>query len=550
MLHLRPVRSKARPHPHANLQTLSEQPPPLPPSPCCLRAAGVEAGAAAGSSCLPGAGSGTVTLNGVATYDSIGNASGPLLYTAIASKPVRGATVEIVNAASSVLATATTDANGAYSVSVPSSTDLLVRVRAQMTQSGSGANWDVTVRDNTQSDAIYSMESPLFNSGVAALSRDVHAPSGWGGSGYSATRVAAPFAVLDTVYAAQAKVLSVAASTAFPPLRVFWSINNLPASGDRAQGQIGTTSFVSGGSGSRAIYVLGKENVDTDEYDSSVVAHEWGHYYQSAFSRDDSPGGNHSISQFVDRRLAFSEGWGNAWSGIALERSNYTDSLGSGQAQGTNLDLTVGPASGAGWFRESSVQSILWQLNKQAGFKPIHDTLTGAFKSAIAVTSIHPFAATYRAVSPSNAGLLDSLLTGQAISAAANDPFGTERDQQRRPGARTADVRQRDRWRGQHDGLRIEAIRQRQQARQLHLPALLGAQCTRLYVQRDRPGRQRSGFRDLQRRRAGAQRWPGHERNRDDLVDLRATMCSSSTISKICRTTPALPCPSAEGACQ
>ena len=39
--------------------------------------------------------------------------------------------------------------------------------------------------------------------------------------------------VLDTVYAAQAKVLSVAASTAFPPLRVFWSINNLPASGDR-----------------------------------------------------------------------------------------------------------------------------------------------------------------------------------------------------------------------------------------------------------------------------------------------------------------------------
>jgi hypothetical protein len=373
----------------------------------------------------PGAGLGSVTLSGVATYDSISNASGPLVYTAIASKPVRGATVEIVNAVSSVLATATTDANGAYSVSVPSGTDLLVRVRAQMTQGGGGATWDVTVRDNTQSDAIYSMETPLFNSGVAALSRDIHAPSGWGGSGYSSTRVAAPFAVLDTVYAAQAKVLSVAASTAFPPLRVFWSINNLPASGDRAQGQIGTTSFVSGGSGSRAIYVLGKENVDTDEYDSSVVAHEWGHYYQSAFSRDDSPGGNHSISQFVDRRLAFSEGWGNAWSGIALERSNYTDSIGSGQAQGTNLDLTVGPSSGAGWFRESSVQSILWQLNKQVGFKPIHDTLTGGFKSAIAVTSIHPFAATYRVASPSSAGLLDSLLTGQAISAAANDPFGT-----------------------------------------------------------------------------------------------------------------------------
>ena len=367
----------------------------------------------------------TVTLSGVATYDSVANPSGALVYTGIAAKPVRGASVEIVSAASTVLATATTDAGGAYSVSVPSNTDLRVRVRAQLTQSGGAASWDVTVRDNTQSDAIYSMESALFNSGASALARDVHAPSGWGGSSYTATRVAAPFAVLDTIYAAQAKVLSVAAGAAFPQLRVFWSVNNLPARGDRTLGQIGTTSFVFSSSGSRAIYVLGKENVDTDEYDASVIAHEWGHYYQSAFSRDDSPGGSHSTSQLVDRRLAFSEGWGNAWSGIALERANYTDSIGNAQAQGNNLDLTVGPGSGAGWFRESSVQSILWQLNKQAGFKPIHDTLTGAFKSAVAVTSIHPFAAAYRVAAPSSASLLDGLLTGQVISAAANDPFGT-----------------------------------------------------------------------------------------------------------------------------
>ncbi len=390
-----------------------------------LSACGGGGGGGGGFVALPALVPTTVTLNGVATYDAIANPSGALVYTGIAAKPVRGATVEIINAASTVLATATTDASGAYSVSVPSNTDLRVRVRAQITQSGGGANWDVTVRDNTQSDAIYSMESALFASGASALARDIHAPSGWGGSSYTALRVAAPFAVLDTIYAAQAKVLSVASGTAFPPLRVFWSVNNLPARGDRTQGQIGTTSFVSGSSSGRAIYVLGKENVDTDEYDASVVAHEWGHYYQSAFSRDDSPGGSHSTSQRLDRRLAFSEGWGNAWSGIALERGNYTDSVGSGQAQGTNIDLTVGPGSFAGWFREPSVQSILWQLNKQAGFKPIHDTLTGSFKTGVAVTSIHPFAASYRVAAPSNASLLDSLLTGQGISAAANDPFGT-----------------------------------------------------------------------------------------------------------------------------
>ena len=368
-----------------------------------------------------------VTMSGMVTYDGVPNTAGALVYTSATMKPVRGALVEIVDAAATVIATTRTDDSGAYSASVPSNSQLRVRVRAQASRSGSGPSWDVSVRDNTQADAIYSIESSLFNSGTAALTRDVHAPSGWGGTSYTGARAAAPFALLDTIYTAQAKVLAVAPAAVFPPLRVFWSVNNLPARGDREQGQIGTTSFVmtsSATGAARAIYVLGKEDVDTDEYDASVIAHEWGHYYQSAFSRDDSPGGSHSASQRVDRRLAFSEGWGNAWSGIALERTNYTDAVGSAQAQGTNLDLTTGPASAPGWFRESSVHSILWQLNKQGGFKAIHDTMTGPFKSGVPVTSIHPFAAAYRVSAPGNSALLDGLLTGQSISSAPNDPFG------------------------------------------------------------------------------------------------------------------------------
>lgn len=365
----------------------------------------------------------TVTLNGVATFDSVPNSTGALNYSAIAPKPVRGAIVEVLNSASAVLATTTTDASGSYSVSVPSNTAIMVRVKAQLSQSGAGSSWDVSVRDNTQSNAIYAMETPVFSSGVAAGTRNLNAPSGWGGASYTAPRVAAPFAVLDTVYAAQMKVLAVAPSSVFPPLQVFWSVNNVPASGDPALGQIGTTFFTSASSG-RAIYVLGKENVDTDEYDASVIAHEWGHYYQSAFSRDDSPGGSHSLGDLVDRRLAFSEGWGNAWSGIALDRSNYTDSVGQGQAQGSNIDLSAGVSSNPGWYREASIQSILWNLNKQVGFKPIHDALTGPFKSGLAVTSIHPFTAAFDVAAPGSASVLAGLLVGQSISAAANDPFG------------------------------------------------------------------------------------------------------------------------------
>ncbi len=364
-----------------------------------------------------------VVLSGTATYDSVPNTTGALVYSGTSSKPVRGAVVEVVNGASAVLATATTDGNGAYSVSIPSNTPVIVRVKAQLLQGGSGANWDVSVRDNTQADALYAMETPTFSSGLAPLTRDVHAPSGWDGTAYTAPRVAGPFAVLDAIYSAQAKVLSVAPASAFPPLRVFWSVNNLPTSGNEALGQIGTTFFGSR-NGSRVIYVLGKADVDTDEYDASVVAHEWGHYYQSAFSRDDSPGGNHSLSDLLDRRVAFSEGWGNAWSGIALARSNYTDSAGPNQALGSSLDLSAGTASNPGWFREASIQSIFWRLNSQVGFKPIHDTLTGPFKSTRAVTSIHPFTAAFSAAAPGEMPVLAALLAGQSISPAVSDPFG------------------------------------------------------------------------------------------------------------------------------
>lgn len=388
-------------------------------------------GGGGGFAALPGAaggtpGAGTVSLSGTATYVSVPNPDGGLVYAAAAPKPIRGANVEIVDSGSNVVATTTTDANGAYAVSVPSSTQVLVRIKAQMVQAGGGASWDVSVRDNTQSDALYAIETPSFSSGVAAGTRDVQAPSGWDGTHYASTRAAAPFAVLDAVYAAQAKMLSVAPATAFPPLRVFWSPNNVPASGNPALGQIGTTSFSTSSAG-RAIYVLGKENVDTDEYDESVIAHEWGHYYQSAFSRDDSPGGSHGLNDRLDRRVAFSEGWGNAWSGIALARRNYTDSVGASQGPGTNIDLSSGAAATPGWFREASVHSILWRLNSQVGFKPINDTLTAAaFKNGVAVSSIHPFAAAFYAVAPSSASALSSLLVSEQISAAAGDAFGAQ----------------------------------------------------------------------------------------------------------------------------
>lgn len=370
---------------------------------------------------------GSVAVGGTVTFDSVPNTDGPLRYDATVSKPVRGAQVELVNSSTqSVLGSGATDANGSYSIAVPQGSPVFVRVRAALQQSGSGPTWSVTVRDNTQDNGLYALESDSFSAaGASSIQKDIHASSGWGGSAYTAPRTAAPFAILDVIYTAQAKVLTVAPNAIFPPLTIFWSVNNAPATGDIALGQIGSSSFDDAASG-LAIYVLGKADVDTDEYDQSVLAHEWGHYYQAAFSRNDSPGGPHGSGDRLDRRVAFSEGWGDAWSGIALARSTYTDSYDAGQGSGLQLNLAAGAAANKGWFNEDSIQYVLWKLNDLVGFKPIHDAMTGPVHASTALTSVQSFNAALKAVSGPAASSIASLLSAESIDANADAWGSTE----------------------------------------------------------------------------------------------------------------------------
>ena len=47
---------------------------------------------------------------------------------------------------------------------------------------------------------------------------------------------------------------------------------------------------------------------DRDEYDDTVLLHEYGHFWQAHYSGSDSPGGSHSSADRVDPLLAFGEG--------------------------------------------------------------------------------------------------------------------------------------------------------------------------------------------------------------------------------------------------
>ena len=369
--------------------------------------------------------SGPFAISGKAVFESVppSTAGTGLNYAAATDKPIRGATVQLLDAASAVLATTTTDTAGNYSVTLPTSQAVTIRVRAEIKRTGSpSGDRDLTVLDNTSGNAIYALDSAAFTPTTAAVTQNVRAGSGWGGTSYTTTRAAGPFSLLDVVYEAQAKVASVAPTVTLPPLKVFWSVNNRPVDGDRTLGQIGTSFFTSSQALGRALYVLGAADTDTDEYDTHVIAHEFGHYLQSALSRDDSVGGSHGSGDKLDARVAFSEGWGNSWSGIVFGNPVYTDTRGARQSLGFNIDVSVA-ATGTdqGWFSETTAQYLIWKTNQTTGFGPVYTALT-TFPSSPAFSSLYSFAAAVKANPAVTATTITSLFATQQV--VAQDAFG------------------------------------------------------------------------------------------------------------------------------
>lgn len=330
-------------------------------------------------------------------------------YTRTFRAPAREIEVELIQASDgAVLATTDTDTAGNYAfATAPPNTDVFVRARAVSQFAGSATrpgSWDLRVLNNTNGNALYVLDGGRFNTGVTDQVRNLLATTGWGGTfagAYTGPRAAAPFAILDTLYAAAQFVIAQgSASTQFSPLSAFWSVENRPSDNwDPATGAIQTTQYLSGGAGT-GIYVLGAANVDTDEFDQHVVAHEFYHYLEDAVSRADTMGGSHSLSERLDFRLAFSEGLGNAFSAMVLGDPRYRDSFGAAQGSDFDFDVERDEVDAPGWYAEGSVHRIAYDLFDPAnepgdavalGFAPLYHVLVNELRSDVPLVSLFPF---------------------------------------------------------------------------------------------------------------------------------------------------------------
>lgn len=324
------------------------------------------------------------------------------------------------------------DAEGQLSFSIDSDASFSLRIRAESRGAVPG-QWGLRVVNNQGSTEVanypvYAIESTLFKASDVLGPINLGAGSGWTeADGYSAPRAAGPFAIIDSMILATEYALSGRGTLVFEPIDVYWSEANTEAA-------VGTSFF-----GGAYIMILGDADVDTDEYDESVVIHEWGHYFQHVLSRDDSLGGAHGSGDLLDMRVAFSEGWANAFSGLASDREIYQDSRGASQSQGFSLpleqELTLADGAVKGWYSEGSVQNFIFDLFDSP--EKDDDMLalsTSAMINAMvdfmpqqsALTSIFSFTEGLLQISTANTSGILSLLNAQDIASGTSsvDMFG------------------------------------------------------------------------------------------------------------------------------
>ncbi|MGD9598115.1 MAG: hypothetical protein AB7G76_02485 [Steroidobacteraceae bacterium] len=369
----------------------------------------------------------TVPVSGALTYTRVPATTNGLAYADQRRDPARGITVVALDGATQAeLARGVTDASGSYALAVPPSTSVVVRAVAELVRSGAAPSWNVVVRDG--SNPTYTFDAAAVASGTTGVRADITVPSGWNADGSAAgARAAAPFAILDTIYRAQALVLGAQPGATFAPLVIDWSPANRAVD----------SSFYTSGTGGPTITLAGEANVDTDEYDAHVIAHEFGHYLEDVFSRSDNIGGPHAVGDHLDPRVAFGEGFGYAFAAMALDDPLAVDTFGQGRAGQFNVESTSTPV--VGWYSEPSVWGLLWDLCDDAqdfisggaqdtlalGFAPLWSVLTGPQVVTPALTSIFPFITALKGADPGQAPAIDAIVGSYAITSATIDAFGS-----------------------------------------------------------------------------------------------------------------------------
>ncbi len=334
-------------------------------------------------------------------------------------KAVRYASVELVkvntDGTESILASGSTDAAGQYSLNYSGDTsNLKLRVYAK-TDENSG----MQIKVNDISDNMFAAYKQVSGS---ILNIDIPASSPAAGA----------FNILD-VYTSGYRFLQKLSGIYPGQLNVYWEVDNtlgtwFCTSFDPTWCPLGRGAYIFGGSSGG----LG----DTDHYDDDVLWHEFGHFTADEFSKDDSPGGPHFLSDNdLDLRLAWSEGWGGffptaikAWlesedpdllsKHPQTKASFYVDTINDAAL----ISIDIGNPGGLPYVyssNEVAVAKVLWEINESFGTQPIwnilEDYLPGIVSPPVSMETFWDGWLQQRAPTPTELGQLESIFQERSI---------------------------------------------------------------------------------------------------------------------------------------
>lgn len=220
--------------------------------------------------------------------------------------PVRRALVELVNPTTGNSWFGFTNDNGAYTV-LPTDAGVFgvfLRVYASNT---SGPVYNAEVRNNVSANAVYTSVSATVARTLPAdaLPINLDVPA--------ASTAAEAFNIFDAAVWSFDYVLArdtaggLAALSPLPRVVLYW--------------EPGATAGTFFDPPTNRLFLRGLA-ADDDGWDDDIVLHELGHFISVNWGRDDSPGGFHSITDQLDPRLAWSEGWAHYFSSAVRAFAN------------------------------------------------------------------------------------------------------------------------------------------------------------------------------------------------------------------------------------
>lgn len=286
-------------------------------------------------------------IDGNVQYEKILTTDNRLQLGSPVRRPAIGVKVEAIETASGkTLGVATTDSEGNYrmELTIQEPTQMYVRALAQSENARvvrANGNRPYSIRLDDFRLAPHEQTRQDF----LAVDRD---------------RSSGPFNIVAAIGRANAMVRAAEPDIDLPNITVRW-----------APDYDGNTYFRAG---TNEAFIKGDRTTDSDEFDDTVINHEYAHFLAARFSRDDSPGGDHDSNERLDPRLAWGEGWATFFGCASNNTSRYVDTGmtasstkgGRGRAQGTlvayDLESDSRESSNPGYWNEYTVSSVLWDI--------------------------------------------------------------------------------------------------------------------------------------------------------------------------------------------